>query len=138
VVNFGLFVELDDIHIEGLVHVTALRNDYYHFDDVGLSLTGERTGESFHLGDRVHVQVSRVDMDDHKIDLQLLEVIQRNRTSAPLPQRQRQSRRSTEKGKEKAGFKKGGKDSSKPKTGKSSGKAHKGTIGSSNKRSRKR
>ena len=138
VVNFGLFVELDDIHIEGLVHVTALRNDYYHFDDVGLSLTGERTGESFHLGDRVHVQVSRVDMDDHKIDLQLLEVIQRNRTSAPLPQRQRQSRRSTEKGKEKAGFKKGGKDSSKPKTGKSSGKAHKGTKGSSNKRSRKR
>ena len=91
VTNFGIFVELDNIHIEGLVHVTALRNDYYHFDQVGHTLTGERTGESFHMGDRVHVQVSRVDMDDHKIDLQLLEVTARNRTTAALPQRDRQS-----------------------------------------------
>jgi len=89
VTNFGVFVELDDIHIEGLIHVTALRNDYYHFDPVAHSLTGERTGESFHLGDRVHVQVSRVDMDDHKIDLQLLQVLQKNRSSAPVPQRER-------------------------------------------------
>lgn len=89
VTNFGVFVELDNIHIEGLIHVTALRNDYYHFDEVALSLTGERSGSSFHLGDRVHVQVSRVDLDDRKIDLQLLEVLQQNRAAAPIPQSQR-------------------------------------------------
>lgn len=91
VINFGIFVELDNIHIEGLVHVTALRNDYYHYDSVAHTLTGERTGESFHMGDRVQVQVSRVDMDEHKIDLQLLQVLQRNRSSAALPQRERTS-----------------------------------------------
>ena len=89
VTNFGLFVELDNIHIEGLVHVTALRNDYYHFDNIGHSLTGERTGESFHLGDRVHVQVASVDMENHRIDLQLLEMVQKNKASAPVPKRKR-------------------------------------------------
>jgi len=89
--NFGIFVELDDIHIEGLIHVTALRNDYYHFDQVAHSLTGERTGESFHLGDRVHVQVSRVDMDGHKIDLQLLQTLEKTRSSAPVPKRNKSS-----------------------------------------------
>jgi len=93
VTNFGLFVELDDIHIEGLVHVTALRNDYYHFNEVAHSLSGERTGESFQMGDRVHVQVSNVDMENHKIDLQLLDVIQSNRTAAAVPQRDKQSQR---------------------------------------------
>ena len=91
VTNFGLFVELDDIHIEGLVHVTALKNDYYHFNEVAHTLTGERTGENFHLGDRVHVQVSRVDMDDHKIDLQLVSVVQKSRNAAPVPRREKTS-----------------------------------------------
>ena len=99
VINFGIFVELDNIHIEGLVHVTALRNDYYHFDSVAHTLTGERTGESFHMGDRVQVQVSRVDMDEHKIDLQLLQVLQRNRSSAALPQRERTSSKKSAPGK---------------------------------------
>ncbi len=98
VTNFGVFVELDDIHIEGLIHVTALRNDYYHFNDVAHTLTGERTGDSFHLGDRVHVQVSRVDMDDHKIDLQLVSVLKQNRTSAPVPQRERKAKKGGGKG----------------------------------------
>ncbi|MDG2176434.1 MAG: ribonuclease R [Gammaproteobacteria bacterium] len=93
VTNFGVFVELDNIHIDGLVHVTALRNDYYHFDQIAHTLTGERTGDSFHLGDRVQVQVSRVDMENHKIDLQLLEILESNKTSAPVPQRDRQSQR---------------------------------------------
>ena len=97
VTNFGLFVELDDIHIEGLVHVTALHNDYYHFDEIAHSLTGERTGNSFHLGDRVQVQVSRVDMEDHKIDLALLEVIQRNKAAAPIPKSRREGGRSPRK-----------------------------------------
>jgi ribonuclease R len=72
VTNFGLFVELTDVYVEGLVHVTALTNDYYHFDESSHTLTGERTGLSFHLGDEVRVVVSRVDMDDYKIELQLI------------------------------------------------------------------
>ncbi len=71
VTNFGLFVELTDVYVEGLVHVTALTNDYYHYDDTSHTLTGERTGLSFRLGDEIRVVVSRVDMDDHKIELQL-------------------------------------------------------------------
>ncbi|MDC0598231.1 ribonuclease R [Gammaproteobacteria bacterium] len=72
VTGFGIFVELEDIYIEGLVHVTALANDYYHFDAIGHSLTGERTGKTFQLGDSVRVIVARVDLDDKKIDLQLV------------------------------------------------------------------
>lgn len=73
VTNFGLFVELTDVYIEGLVHVTALRNDYYHFDATSHTLTGERGGLSFRLGDQVSVVVARVDLDERKIELQLLD-----------------------------------------------------------------
>lgn len=72
VTSFGLFVELTDIYVEGLVHVTDLRNDYYHFDPVRQCLHGERSGETYSLGDAVRVQVVRVDLDDKKIDLQML------------------------------------------------------------------
>src|SRR5690606_8698086 len=72
VTNFGLFVELTDVYVEGLVHVTALTNDYYHFDSVSHTLTGERSGLCFRLGDQVRVVVSRVDLDERKIELQLL------------------------------------------------------------------
>ena len=71
VTGFGLFVELDDIFIEGLIHVTALPNDYYHFDAVGHRLQGERTGKSFRLASRLRVQVMRVDVDERKIDFEL-------------------------------------------------------------------
>jgi ribonuclease R len=73
VTGFGLFVELVDLYIEGLVHVTALPGDYYNFDAAHQRLTGERTGRSFQLGGKVRVQVARVDLDDRKIDLELLE-----------------------------------------------------------------
>ncbi|MFV8819176.1 ribonuclease R [Haliea sp. E17] len=73
VTSFGLFVELKDIYIEGLVHVTALPGDYYNFDHSKQRLTGERTGRSFQLGGSVRVQVARVDLDDRKIDLELLD-----------------------------------------------------------------
>jgi ribonuclease R len=69
--NFGLFVELKDVYVEGLLHVTALTNDYYHYDEVTHSLTGERNGLSFHLGDQLRVVVSQVNVEDRKIDLQL-------------------------------------------------------------------
>jgi len=73
VTNFGLFVELTDVYVEGLVHVTALANDYYHFDATSHTLTGERSGTAFKLGDQLRVVVSRVDLDDRKIELQLLD-----------------------------------------------------------------
>lgn len=73
VTSFGLFVELENLYIEGLVHITALPGDYYHFDAAHQRLTGERSGRSFALGNRVRVQVARVDLDDKKIDLELLD-----------------------------------------------------------------
>ncbi len=71
VTGFGLFVELKDIYVEGLVHVTALPGDYYHFDPVHHRLAGERTGRSFRLGDSIDVKVMRVDLDERKIDFEL-------------------------------------------------------------------
>ncbi len=73
VTGFGLFVMLNDIYVEGLVHITALANDYYKFDPVHQMLVGEHSGTTFHLGDSVRVRVARVDLDDRKIDLQLLD-----------------------------------------------------------------
>ena len=71
VTGFGLFVELEEIYVEGLVHVTALDNDYYHFDAAKQRLQGERTGASFHLGDTLQVRLVAVNLDDRKIDLEL-------------------------------------------------------------------
>jgi len=72
VLGFGLFVELADIYVEGLVHITSLRNDYYHFDAGKHTLTGEHSRKSYRLGDPVRVRVARVDLDDKKIDFEML------------------------------------------------------------------
>jgi ribonuclease R len=69
VTNFGLFVRLADLHIEGLVHITSLGRDFYHFDDVRMCLTGEKTGAKFHVGDVLEVEVAAVKLDEKKIDL---------------------------------------------------------------------
>ena len=89
VTAFGLFVELKDVYIEGLVHVTALANDYYHFDAVRHSLTGERTGNSFHMGDSVKVQVAKVDLENMRIDLQLTGIAKSRGQGRTLPKRTR-------------------------------------------------
>ncbi len=72
VTGFGFFVELQDIFVEGLVHITNLPQDYFHFDAKTHQLKGERTGVSFRLGDKVGVKVARVDLDEKKIDFDLL------------------------------------------------------------------
>ena len=72
VTHFGLFVMLRDFFVEGLIHVTSLGNDYYHSEHGGLRLTGERTGHSVGLGDIVRVKVTRVNVEDAKVDLQLV------------------------------------------------------------------
>ncbi|CAK0771172.1 RNase R [Gammaproteobacteria bacterium] len=65
---FGLFVELQGLFVDGLIHITALENDYYHFDPVGHRLTGERTGQVFRLGDPLRVKLAGVNVDERKID----------------------------------------------------------------------
>ena len=72
VTSFGLFVELNEIYVEGLVHISELSNDYYHFDPVHHSLSGERSQKIYRLGDSVEVKVVRVDLDEKKIDLQMV------------------------------------------------------------------
>lgn len=71
VTGFGLFVELDDIFVEGMVHITALPADYYHFEAVYHRLVGERSGRNYRLGDSIEVVVARVDLDERKIDFEL-------------------------------------------------------------------
>ncbi len=73
VTSFGVFVELHEIYVEGLVHITALPKDYYRFDPVGHRLRGERGGRVYRLGDGLRVKVVRVDLDERKIDFEPLE-----------------------------------------------------------------
>ncbi len=75
VTSFGLFVELEQIYVEGLVHITTLGDDYFHFDPVSHGLYGERTGKSFRLGDKVRVELVNVNLDERKIDFELIETI---------------------------------------------------------------
>lgn len=69
VASFGLFVQIGDLFIEGMVHVANLNSDYYHHDEVRHALVGESTGQRYALGDRVKVKVAAVNIDDRKIDL---------------------------------------------------------------------
>jgi ribonuclease R len=68
VTAFGVFVTLDAMYVEGLVHITELGGDYFKFDETRQELRGERTGIRYSVGARVRVQVSRVDLDGRKID----------------------------------------------------------------------
>jgi len=72
-VAFGIFVALDGVYVEGLVHVSDLGSDYFHFDAAKHQLVGERTAKRYRLGDRVHVRVVRVDIESSKIDFVLEE-----------------------------------------------------------------
>jgi len=71
VTNFGLFVRLTDFHIDGLVHITSLESDYYHYDEVKQYLIGEGTGKTYRLGDQLKVKVAAVNLDERKIDFLL-------------------------------------------------------------------
>ena len=72
VTSFGFFVELAEIYVEGLVHISNLGQDYYHFDPTSHQLKGERTGSKFRIGDNVMVKVARVSLDEKKIDFDLV------------------------------------------------------------------
>ena len=92
VTSFGLFVELDEIYVEGLVHITTLPHDYYHFDPVRYRLEGRRDGKQFRLGDQVEVIVARVDLDEKKIDFELAGVEKK-----PKPKRKRKAKKTAKK-----------------------------------------
>ena len=89
VTGFGLFVALDDVYVEGLVHITDLGNDYFHFDAAKHQLAGERSGQRFRLGDRVRVKVVRVDLESAKIDFQFdpLQAVAAEEESKPARKR---------------------------------------------------
>ena len=116
VTNFGLFVQLDELLIDGLVHVTALKRDYYHFDPAHHRLVGELSGRSYRLGDRLRVEVVRVDMEERKIDFDLVAEIGEKTTA-----KTRAKGKKPKKGKRIGG---GGKTKSK----KSAGKTRRGKL----------
>ncbi|QCZ92384.1 ribonuclease R [Salinimonas iocasae] len=80
VTTFGLFIRLVDYHIDGLVHITSLKDDFYHYDAVKQSLSGESGARQFRLGDTVSVQVAAVNLDERKIDLVLDDSMLKNRS----------------------------------------------------------
>ncbi len=71
VTDFGLFVELEEIHVSGLVHISNLGDDYYQFNPATMSLVGDRTGQGFRLGEQIQVVIAAVDPESRKIDLLL-------------------------------------------------------------------
>jgi ribonuclease R len=76
VAPFGLFVELIDHYVEGLVHVSTMADDYYRFSEQNHSLFGENTRKTYRLGDRISVQVVRVDLDRRQVDLAIEEIVE--------------------------------------------------------------
>jgi len=80
---FGLFVELDEVYVQGLVHVSSMTDDYYQFNEKAHTLKGENTNKAYRLGDRVQVQVVKVDLEQRKIDFALLDVLERAAASGP-------------------------------------------------------
>jgi len=75
VATFGLFVELVDHFVEGLVHISTMADDYYRFIEASHTLRGENTEKVYRLGDKVRVQVIRVDLERRQIDLGLTEIL---------------------------------------------------------------
>lgn len=90
VAAFGVFVELVTHFVEGLVHISSMADDYYRFDDRTQSLRGESTGKAYRLGDRVTVQVIRVDLERRRVELGILDMLE----AVKLPTRGRTRRRS--------------------------------------------
>jgi ribonuclease R len=74
---FGLFVELEEIYVQGLVHVSSMSDDYYQFDEKRHQLQGENTQQVYRLGDKVQVQLARADLERRQLDFALVDVLQR-------------------------------------------------------------
>jgi ribonuclease R len=82
VAPFGMFIELSEHYVEGLVHISSMADDYYRFVEQQHILKGENTKKRYRLGDKVRVQVVRVDMERRQIDLGLADILERVRRDA--------------------------------------------------------
>ncbi|MEE4246729.1 MAG: ribonuclease R [Kangiellaceae bacterium] len=136
VTNFGMFVRIPEFHIDGLVHVTSLGRDYFHHDAAKQMLIGELTGISYRLGDEVTIEVSSVDLEDRKIDFELVDN-DKAKKHKPLSEREKlyakaRNKSSMKKNQQKqsdAQRSKSGKPSSKGKSSDKSGASNKQTSG---------
>jgi ribonuclease R len=129
VTGFGLFIMLDELMVEGLIHVTGLPKDYYHYEASQHRMVGERTGRTFRLGQKVRVKVVRVNLEERKIDFELIDTgSSQSHTAKP-----RTSTRKTEARSKKPRTK----NSDRRKTSNSRSKAKGKTGSSSTKRKRK-
>ena len=101
VTSFGLFVELDASKVNGLVHVTQLPRDFYHFDAVRKTLSGERRGHEYRLGDRVRIVVLKASVEERKIDFRLVAKLDgevaEDTGLPPLPPRGKPAKRAKQK-----------------------------------------
>ena len=103
ITSFGIFVQLEQL-IEGMIHVSYLTDDYYHYDDQSYSLVGERTGQIFRIGDPVRIRVSKVNLEERRVDFELVEHL----IEKPTPKKGKPKKRKREKAKlEKLGRKNG-------------------------------
>jgi ribonuclease R len=119
--SFGIFVTLDQMYVEGLVHITELGGEYFKFDEARQELRGERTGIRYAIGSRLRVQVSRVDLDGRKIDFRLVkegeEFTARAMGEKGVPPPARAGKSSTSKASAKKASRKGEKAADKPAKG---------------------
>ncbi|QXO17656.1 ribonuclease R [Vibrio ostreae] len=102
VTGFGFFVRLTDLHIDGLVHISNLANDYYQFDPIGQRLVGESFGAIYRLGDAVKVKVLAVNLDDRQIDFELVETSRKLRGEGKTAKKRAADAKAKAKGKKQA------------------------------------
>jgi ribonuclease R len=93
VTSFGIFVELTDIYVEGLIHISLLPNDYYHFDPMRHEIYGERTGTRYALGNPVKVKIARVDLDEGQIDFVLADDMQPKKSTSPKSHKKKKKKK---------------------------------------------
>jgi len=98
VVAFGMFVQLDEVYAEGMVHVSDMKDDYYRYDEAGHRLVGQRRGEAFRLGDPVRVRVTGIDEEYMEVDLELVASLRE-----PRPPGKRRRDDAPERGRARAG-----------------------------------
>jgi ribonuclease R len=114
VTGFGFFVRLTDYHIDGLVHISSLANDYYQFDPIGQRLIGESFGSIYRLGDAVKVKVAAVNLDERHIDFELVETSRKLRGEGKTAKKRAEEARAKARGKKEAATKSGKSNTSKP------------------------
>ncbi|MEX2488377.1 MAG: ribonuclease R [Pseudomonadales bacterium] len=119
--RFGFFVELEDIYVEGLVHVSTLTGDYFHYEEAEQCLVGERSNQCYGIGDAVRVQLARVSVDERKIDFEVI-------SHSPLTGRLKSKKKKTPSKKSSPKARSGSK-TGKPRTGKKDKKDKKGPPG---------